>query len=456
MQTAEQVILNNIANANTPAFKRSRVLFGDLSYRQATLPGQQANQGWITTTGVALGSGIGVSATQTDVSQGRLRHTKQTLDLAVQGDGYFQINDGNRIFYTRAGNFTVSANGQIVLGSATTGRPLEPSFTIPRDTTQITISADGIVSVLQAGQTQLNQLGTIHLARFINPQGLLSMGQNLYQETTGSGNSIVSTPGQDGLGEIRQEHLEESNVSIDDELADLRRLREQLKALQHLHAESTGSAFRPLIRSVRCGAASFPSSGGNASAEDLLRVTLPARIALRGRLDRGGAGVLVEVRFAKRERRGTRRSQSLGTRGRQCSIMACGGIARRGDPACGADVPAKIERVEVVQFMQRRQPRIGDQSVAQSQHLQGSQRLEQLQVVVRHLAVAEVERLETGELRQVFECRTRERSPSQMQRFQIGQPGEIRQAVIQDAGASKAQGLEGSRVFAGASFPRSW
>ncbi len=243
IQTAEQVILNNIANANTPAFKRSRVLFGDLSYRQTTLPGQIDNPGRITTTGVSLGSGIGISATQVDVSQGRLKHTRQSLDLAIQGDGYFQINDGNEFFYTRVGSFSVNANGQIVLVSKDCGRPLEPAFTIPQDTRQITISGDGIVSVQQAGETQLNHLGNIQLAKFINPLGLVAKGDNLFRQSDASGTPIISTPGQDGLGEIRQEHLEESNVSVADELAELHRLREQLKALRQLHAETTDPAW---------------------------------------------------------------------------------------------------------------------------------------------------------------------------------------------------------------------
>ena len=115
----------------------------------------------------------------------------------------------------------MNANGEIVLASADRGRPLEPAISIPQDTMQISINQDGIVSVLQAGQTQLNQIGQIQLARFINPQGLLQMGQNLYAMTVGSGNPLVSTPGQDGLGTIRQNFLEASNVEPVRELVDL-------------------------------------------------------------------------------------------------------------------------------------------------------------------------------------------------------------------------------------------
>ncbi|MBI3863953.1 MAG: flagellar hook-basal body complex protein [Planctomycetia bacterium] len=245
LQTAEQVILNNIANANTIGFKRSRVLFGDSTYKQMALPGQIDNLGRITSSGLAIGSGTAISATQIDVSQGRLRHTKQALDLAIQGDGYFRVNDGNQFLYTRVGSFTVNANQQIVITSKDCSRTIESAITIPQDTIQISISRDGIVSVLQSGQTQLNQIGNVQLARFINPAGLIARGENLYQESSGSGNPIVSNPGQDGLGAIRQEHLEESNVSADDELAELRRLREQLKMLRKLHAEISGAANAP-------------------------------------------------------------------------------------------------------------------------------------------------------------------------------------------------------------------
>ncbi len=236
-RSGEQVILNNIANANTAGFKRSRVLFGDMPYRQVTLPGKMDQQGFPTATGVAFGAGVKIVATQVDVSQGRLRHTPAPLDLAIQGEGYFQINDGNRFVYTRTGSFTINANGQIVLVSKDRGRPLEPAITIPQDTTQIEISSEGIVSVQQAGQTELNQVGQIQLARFINPGGLLHRGENFYEPTVASGNPLVSVPGQDGLGDIQQGHLEDANVIISDELADLRRLQEQLKTLRQLLVE---------------------------------------------------------------------------------------------------------------------------------------------------------------------------------------------------------------------------
>ncbi len=221
MQFRLDVIANNLANAQTTAFKRSRVNFEDLYYQYYKIPGMIDLYGRPTSQGLDVGTGVRVQSTELDMSQGSLLSTGGQLDLAIAGDGFFQVNDGNRFLYTRAGNFSINANGQIVLASADIGRPLEPAITIPQDTLQITISADGIVSVLQAGQTQLNQIGQIQLVRFINPQGLMQMGQNLYSQTVGSGNPLQSIPGQDGLGTLRQNFLEASNVEPVRELVDL-------------------------------------------------------------------------------------------------------------------------------------------------------------------------------------------------------------------------------------------
>lgn len=239
IRSGEQVILNNIANANTIGFKRSRPLFGDMTPRQLALPGQIDQQGRPTITGIALGTGVCLAATQADLTQGRLRHTRQSLDLAIQGDGYFQINEGTCFSYTRKGSFGVNANGQIVLTSADRSRPLEPAITVPADTSKIEISSEGIVSVQQAGQTQMNQIGQIQLARFMNPQALIPLGEDRFRQTDGSGSPIDAAPGQNGVGEIRQGYLEESNVVMADELAELRRLRDQLRALLQLQAESS-------------------------------------------------------------------------------------------------------------------------------------------------------------------------------------------------------------------------
>lgn len=243
--SAEQVVLNNIANANTTGFKRSRVIFGDMPYRQVALAGAIDQRGHPTAAGIALGGGVKVTATQVDLAQGRLRHTEQPLDLAIQGNGYFQVNDGSQFFYTRTGTFSINANGEIVATSKDRGRPLEPAITVPPSTIKIVVSSEGSVSVLQAGQTQLNQIGQIQIARFTNAAGLVARGEGLFEQTTGSGNPLTSTPGQNATGEIQQGYLEDSNVVVANELAELRRLQEQLKTLRQLHTEMSGSTHVP-------------------------------------------------------------------------------------------------------------------------------------------------------------------------------------------------------------------
>jgi flagellar basal-body rod protein FlgG len=244
-RAAQQVILNNIANANTVGFKRSRVLFGDMPYRHAALPSPIDQSGKPASAGVALGSGVRVVATQADLSQGKLRQTREPLDLAIQGEGYFQVDDGNHLFYTRAGSFTTNANGEIVLVSMDRRCVLEPAIVVPQGAIRITISSQGIVSVLQAGQTQPNPIGQLQLARFVSPGALVAHGENLFEATAASGNPMVAVPGQDGLGEIQPGCLEESNVAVSDETAELRRLLDHVKALQQLHAEFSGTSPSP-------------------------------------------------------------------------------------------------------------------------------------------------------------------------------------------------------------------
>jgi flagellar basal-body rod protein FlgG len=231
IQLAGQVILNNIANVNTVGFKRSRVLFEDLPYQQLKISGQQDSQGQLTPVGIAVGLGIQVAATQPDHSQGRLLKTDRPLDVAIVGDGFFQIQDGVQILYTRAGTFSLNNEGQIVLTSAERGRLLEPSITVPSDATIIQISAEGVFSVRQAGQLGLTQIGQCGLARFSNPAALESRGENLFAATDASGSPLVGMPGQEGRGKLRQRCLEESNVQLRDELAALKRLQRQLQAI---------------------------------------------------------------------------------------------------------------------------------------------------------------------------------------------------------------------------------
>ncbi len=188
LQTKLDVIANNLANTETTAFKGGRANFEDLFYRQEKLPGVEANSGQYTPTGIAVGLGSRVSSTQTDFSQGTFQQTNRQLDVAIQGNGFFQVTDPTgQILYTRAGNFSVNSTGALVVGSATMGRLLDPNITIPTDATAVVISDTGKVSVQQPNNTQLNQVGQIQLATFVNPEGLLKLGGNLYAQTESSG-----------------------------------------------------------------------------------------------------------------------------------------------------------------------------------------------------------------------------------------------------------------------------
>jgi len=217
------VISNNLANASTTAFKASRANFEDTYYEQIKLPGQLDSQGNRTAVGQSVGLGTRVQSTQLDFSQGALETTERPLDMAIVGPGFFQIQDNNRneIMYTRAGNFNKNANGQVVLGSADIGRLLEPGLNIPQDALEISVSADGVVSVRQPGTTESSQIGQLSLVRFINPEGLIQVGDNLYAQSAASGSPIQAAPGQDGMGLIRSGYLEKSNVEPVQELVGL-------------------------------------------------------------------------------------------------------------------------------------------------------------------------------------------------------------------------------------------
>lgn len=223
LQQKLDVIANNLANVNTTAFKQDRANFEDLFYRNEVLPGQKDANGNPTPTGIAFGTGARVESTQSDFRQGSFQQTGNQYDVAIVGNGFFQVLDPltNSTVYTRAGNFSVNADGKLVVGSATVGRLLEPNITIPSDTTQVSISTQGIVSVQQANNPQMQQIGTIELARFINPQGLLKLGDNLYQETDASGPATKSQPGTTGMGTLQQNFLEASNVQPVQQLIDL-------------------------------------------------------------------------------------------------------------------------------------------------------------------------------------------------------------------------------------------
>jgi len=214
-------VSNNLANAGTTAFKRSRANFEDLYYEHIKLPGAQDSNGKLAPTGIALGLGTRVGATDIDFKEGSLLTTGNQLDVAIVGDGFFQIQDGAEVLYTRAGTFTTNADGDVVLTSADKGRLLEPAISIPQDTESIVISGEGIVSVKQAGSSTLSQVGQITTARFINSKGLIARGENLYGESDASGAALVGNPGTEGRGLLRQSALETSNVEPVRELVEL-------------------------------------------------------------------------------------------------------------------------------------------------------------------------------------------------------------------------------------------
>lgn len=223
LQTKLEVIANNLANVNTTGFKRGRANFEDLFYRHEPLPGAPDQQQNLTATGTSIGLGSRVSSVQTKFAQGAFQQTDGPLDVAIEGHGFFQCTDPNTglILYTRAGNFSINANNQLVMGSAQTGRLIEPNVTFPQDTTAISITADGRILVQQPNQQNLQQLSQLQLATFANPEGLLKLGENLYAQTDSSGQAILNTPGQQGLGSLRQGFLEASNVEPVQELIDL-------------------------------------------------------------------------------------------------------------------------------------------------------------------------------------------------------------------------------------------
>jgi len=206
-------IANNLANANTTGFQQRQVNFTDLLYQNEIMPGAAATQQTTVAAGLQLGLGTRPSETEIMQTQGDFTTTNNPLDLAIQGQGFFQILlPSGQIAYTRDGSFHPDSQGALVTAD---GNPLQPAITIPPDATSITVGSDGTVSVTEPGQTAANQVGAIQTALFVNPGGLNSIGDNLYLQTTASGQPVIGTPGgSDGLGTLQQGMLEQSNVSV--------------------------------------------------------------------------------------------------------------------------------------------------------------------------------------------------------------------------------------------------
>jgi flagellar basal-body rod protein FlgG len=209
-------IANNLANASTSGFRRRRLQFQDLIYQNVVMPGSAATQQTTVATGLQLGLGTRPVASEIEQTQGNLDNTGNPLDLAIQGQGFFQVKlPSGDIAYTRSGTFHLDAQGNIVTSD---GNPLDPAITIPTGATNISIGSDGTVSITLANQTQAQQAGQIQLALFPNAGGLNSVGQNLFLATTASGDPIVGTPGgSEGIGAIQQGMLEQSNVDTVEE-----------------------------------------------------------------------------------------------------------------------------------------------------------------------------------------------------------------------------------------------
>ena len=218
-QTHLDVISHNLANVSTNGFKRQRAVFEDLLYQNLRQPGAQSTQQTQIPSGLTIGVGVRTVATEHIHTQGSLQRTENSLDMAINGAGYFQIQmpDGT-LAYTRSGVFQRDSTGQIVTPS---GYPLSPAITIPADALAITIGRDGIVSVTQTGNTTPTQLGNVQLATFVNPGGLQSTGENLFVETASSGTPTPNTPGSNGAGLLNQGMVETSNVNVAEELVNM-------------------------------------------------------------------------------------------------------------------------------------------------------------------------------------------------------------------------------------------
>lgn len=218
-QTNMDVTANNLANVSTNGFKRARAVFEDLLYQTLRQPGAQSSQQTQLPSGLQLGTGVRPVATERIFTQGNLQQTSNPLDVAINGQGFFQVlmPDGTTS-YTRDGSFHVDSQGQLVTSS---GFQVQPAITIPANSLSVTIARDGVVSVTRAGTAAPTQVGSLQLASFVNPAGLQSMGENLYVETAASGTAGTNAPGSNGLGLLNQGYVETSNVNVVEELVNM-------------------------------------------------------------------------------------------------------------------------------------------------------------------------------------------------------------------------------------------
>jgi flagellar basal-body rod protein FlgG len=212
-------IANNLANVNTSGFKQRRTQFQDLLYQDVRIAGTANTASTQIPTGLQVGLGTKPTATEPIFTQGDITETDNPLDIVIQGNGFFQVLQPNgQLAYTRSGNFQLNQDGTVV---TTDGDPLDPQITIPQDQVGITVGADGTVSVIHSGQTTPEQVGKIEIALFQNPAGLQSTGKNLFLVTQSSGDAITGTPGENGLGTLLSGFVEQSNVSVVQEMVNM-------------------------------------------------------------------------------------------------------------------------------------------------------------------------------------------------------------------------------------------
>jgi flagellar basal-body rod protein FlgG len=218
-QTQMTVVSNNLANVNTTGFKKDRAVFEDLMYQNLRQVGASTTQDTQAPSGLALGTGVRVVATEKVYTQGNFNQTGNSLDVAISGRGFFQVAlpDGS-LAYTRDGSFQINSQGQLVTAS---GYAVQPSISIPQGAQSITIGTDGVVSATLVGQSTPTQVGTMQLADFINPSGLQARGENLLVESAASGTAQLSTPGLSGLGTLQQGAVEASNVNVVEEMVNM-------------------------------------------------------------------------------------------------------------------------------------------------------------------------------------------------------------------------------------------
>ena len=214
-----QVIANNLANVNTDGFKRDSAVFADQFYEIARMPGAASEGDNQLPSGVQLGTGVRLVATHKQFTTGNLKNTTRQLDVAIVGNGFLQVTQANgETAYTRAGQLEIDSEGRLVNAN---GLPVSPEIAFPLGTKTINISATGAVSAMVGDATEAQELGTLELATFLNPAGLMSIGDNLYLQTDASGEAVMGAAGDAGFGTLKQYALESSNVQAVEEMVDM-------------------------------------------------------------------------------------------------------------------------------------------------------------------------------------------------------------------------------------------